>query len=48
MGFMPGKSEIKDKSMILKPGNFVNRDTIVEKLIKIGYRRVPIVAGIGS
>lgn len=48
MGFIPEKSEIKNKGMILKPGDFVNRDTIVEKLIEIGYRRVALVSEIGE
>lgn len=47
-GSLPGKSEIENKSMILRPGDSVNRDTIGERLTEIGYRRVPMVAETGE
>lgn len=48
MGFLPKKGEIRNKRRILRSGDSINRDSLGEELIGIGYRRVPMVAETGE
>lgn len=48
MGFLPGRHDIRIKSIILKPGGSISRDTIGERLVEINYRSVPMVAEAGE